>query len=178
MIAQEMMTTEVNQEYVIIVPRDATETEYYAADELSDYIFKINGVQLSVHTEDQIRQEKEIVIGDTDRDPQAEEPELYNDGYWLLEEDDKIYIQGDNDRGVLYGVYGFLEDVLGCRFYTSMVEYVPQRSTLTPVGLRWPIRYIMMGSGRIICRGSYCMSARSGFPSGLSSSRKISFAVI
>ena len=130
MIAQDMMATEVNQEYVIIVPQDATETELYAADELSDYIFKINGVQLSVYEEDQISQEKEIIIGDTERDPKAEEPELYHDGFWLLEEDGKVYIQGDNDRGVLYGVYGFLEDILGCRFYTAMVEYIPRRTHL------------------------------------------------
>ena len=37
---------------------------------------------------------------------------------------------GENDRGTLYGVYGLLEDYLGCRFLTPEVEKIPRRSGL------------------------------------------------
>lgn len=131
MIAQQEMATEITQDYVIVVPQEASETEQYAAKELSDYIFEINGVRLTVCDDGTPRQEKEICVGDTNREPQGiQEPELYYDGYWLLNQADKLYITGDNDRGVLYGVYGLLEEVWGCRFYTAMVEKVPQRTRL------------------------------------------------
>ncbi len=132
MIAQQEMATEITQDYVIVVPQEASETEQYAAKELSDYIFEINGVRLTVCDDGTPQQEKEICVGDTNREPQGiQEPELYYDGYWLLNQADKLYITGDNDRGVLYGVYGLLEEVWGCRFYTAMVEKVPQRTRLT-----------------------------------------------
>jgi hypothetical protein len=129
MIAQPEIAMEVTPDYVIIVPQDASQTEEYAARELSDYVFKINGVRLSVETDDAPASEKEICVGDTNRLRDGAE-DLQNDGYQLLVQDDRLYIRGENDRGVLYGVYGLLEDVLGCRFYASMVEKVPQRSRI------------------------------------------------
>ena len=137
MIAPQEIAMEVTGDTIIVVPQQASETETYAAKELSDYIFKINGVRLTVCTDETPQQEKEICLGDTNREPEGvEEPELYNDGYWLLNQDDKLFIAGDNDRGVLYGVYGLLEEVFGCRFYTALVEKVPQRTRLTvPDGL-------------------------------------------
>lgn len=45
MIAPQEIAMEVTGDTIIVVPQQASETETYAAKELSDYIFKINGVR-------------------------------------------------------------------------------------------------------------------------------------
>ncbi len=41
-----------------------------------------------------------------------------------------IRIVGGGKRGALYGAYAFLEDVLGCRWFTSKVSKIPVRKTI------------------------------------------------
>ncbi len=45
-----------------------------------------------------------------------------------LENNERIFILGGQNRGTLYGVYTFLEEIFGCRWYTSKVTVVPKRS--------------------------------------------------
>ena len=40
-------------------------------------------------------------------------------------------IAGGRQRGTMYGVYDLLEDVLGCRWYSSQVRKIPQMKTIT-----------------------------------------------
>ena len=55
---------------------------------------------------------------------------LKNDGYRVHTEGDDLIITGENERGILYGVYGFLENQLGCRFFAPGVEKIPKLATL------------------------------------------------
>jgi hypothetical protein len=50
----------------------------------------------------------------------------------------QIEISGDHKRGALYGCYAFLEDVLGCRWYTSRISRIPKRRTIVigPLDIR------------------------------------------
>ena len=41
-----------------------------------------------------------------------------------------IEISGDDRRGLLYGCYGLLEDVFGCRWYTAKISKIPKKPTL------------------------------------------------
>ena len=41
-----------------------------------------------------------------------------------------IEISGDDRRGLLYGCYGLLEDVFGCRWYTAKISKIPRQPTL------------------------------------------------
>ncbi len=45
-----------------------------------------------------------------------------NDSYRITVEDDGITICGGNGRGVVYGVYGFLERYAGVRYFTPGLE--------------------------------------------------------
>ena len=54
---------------------------------------------------------------------------------------------------------------------------VPHLSTLVVPRTRLPRRYLFIGSPVIMASASYWSSMRSGFPSGLSISRKISLGV-
>ncbi|MFR1758842.1 MAG: DUF4838 domain-containing protein, partial [Christensenellaceae bacterium] len=117
-------------DYVIVMAEGASEAQRYAATELAGYLARITGAVLPVVSDTVEPQEKEIVIGKTNRPGAPCGGGLKNDGYILKTEGSRLFILGENDRGTLYGVYGLLEDYLGCRFLTPEVEKIPRRSGL------------------------------------------------
>ena len=124
-----------NSEYVVVVSESATESEQYAASQFATYFHKITGVLLPfVYDEDNERpmQEKEIVIGKTNREEEGEfdRKEFGDDGFVIKTKGEKLYIVGGEKRGTLYGVYTFLEKYLGCRYFTDDCEYVPTLPTV------------------------------------------------
>ncbi|MFA6815350.1 MAG: DUF4838 domain-containing protein [Lentisphaeria bacterium] len=42
-----------------------------------------------------------------------------------------IRIYGDRNRGAMYGCYAFLQDVLGCRWFTNSISRIPKQKTIT-----------------------------------------------
>jgi Domain of unknown function (DUF4838) len=50
--------------------------------------------------------------------------------YEIRTQDGYIIIAGGPPRGTINGVYGFLQDHLGCRWLTPGCQYVPRRSTV------------------------------------------------
>lgn len=95
-------------DYVIVKPADATESEAFAAEELSAYIEKACGVKLEIVMETD--SEKTITIV---RDTSGE---LGTDGVRICTEDGKLTIAGGTVRGCLNGVYEFLDSYIGWRF--------------------------------------------------------------
>lgn len=71
------------------------------------------------------------MIGKTNREGAPCGANLKNDGYILKTVGERLFILGQNDRGNLYGVYGLLENKLGCRFFTASLERVPAKETVT-----------------------------------------------
>lgn len=55
---------------------------------------------------------------------------LGDEGYVIKTFGPVIVIAGGSLRGNLYGVYGLLEDYLGCRWFTSEVNRIPQHKRL------------------------------------------------
>ena len=117
-------------DYVIVIPENPTKAQRYAASELAGYLTRISGAILPIVTADAAPKAREIVIGKTGREGTPCECGLTNDGYILKTEGEKLFILGENDRGNLYGVYGLLEDQLGCRFLARGVEKIPERADL------------------------------------------------
>ncbi len=118
-------------DYVIVIAEGASEAQRYAATELAGYLARMSGAVLPVVTDTVQAQDKEIVLGKTNRADTPCGSGLKNDGYILKTVGQRLFILGENDRGTLYGVYGLLEDYLGCRFLTPKVETIPQRADLT-----------------------------------------------
>ena len=84
-----------------------TETEKYALEELAKYLGRLAGV--TADGDYPIRTEIDRSVG--------------RDGYQIDVGGDGLTIRGGNRRGVLYGVYGFLEKYAGMKFYTPLLEY-------------------------------------------------------
>ncbi len=120
-------------EYVIVRSANATETEVYAAEELQSYLKKISGAKLSIVTDKKAATEKEIVVGKTNRESTGafNRTELGEDGFVIKTTGSKVWLVGGGNRGTLYSVYSFLEEYLGCRYYTEEIEKVPETKNVS-----------------------------------------------
>ena len=52
---------------------------------------------------------------------------LGSDGFTIRTQGDHLIIAGGRLRGTMYGVYTFLEDYLGCRWFHPQVGRIPKR---------------------------------------------------
>ena len=115
--------------YKIILPADYSDAEYFAAQEMCDFVRQSTGVSMNYGVETG-NEEKFISLGDTkaleNAQFQFDYSTLNNDGFFIRTKDKCIYIDGYNDRGMLYGVYEFLERFLGVRFVAADQTYVPE----------------------------------------------------
>ncbi|MBO5042211.1 MAG: DUF4838 domain-containing protein [Clostridia bacterium] len=108
--------------YKIILPAAALEGERDAAEVLRDTLTRATGVTLEIATDASPAADCEIVIGQTNRDTDkvtAARAEIQNDGYAMVMDGTRLYITGNLPRGGVYGVYTFMEDYLGARFYSD-----------------------------------------------------------
>lgn len=98
----------------IVLPAQVRPSDITAQKELVNYLgktvknyIKINGVQL-----------KTILIGAKNDAMQEEEWKIESSG-------DTLILSGGGDRGNLYAVYHFLEDIIGVHWWNAWEEFVP-----------------------------------------------------
>ena len=117
--------------YTIIVSADATPSERHAAKELQTYLRKIAGVLLPLRDDAGPLEPHEILIGFNAHVQAAgvsvTPEQLGQEGYHLCTAAQRLLILGSAQRGALYGVYAFLEEYLGCRWFTPTVSRIPRR---------------------------------------------------
>lgn len=117
-------------DYTIVICKDASPSEQYAALELRQHLEEMTGVRLPIVTDCESPRDKEIVLGWHTRakenkiDFDAEK--IGSSGFVIEFLDGNIYILGNEERGTLYGVYSLLEDDLGCRWYAPDVTVIPK----------------------------------------------------
>jgi hypothetical protein len=121
-------------EYVIVIGKNCSKSEIHAAEELSYFLNKITGASFLIVTDDSDIKDKEIILGQN-RHFKALKIELSDEmigkeGFIIRTVDQKLVIAGSPVRGTLYGVYTFLEDFLGCRWFTDDVSHIPKRETV------------------------------------------------
>ena len=104
-------------EYRIVVPKDASAAQNYAAEELQKYVEKLTGVKLPVETIGEKLPPKGIFIRTTDK--------WGTDGFRLVVKPPHMAIEGDAKHGAIYGVYELLERFGGCAWFSSTTETVP-----------------------------------------------------
>ncbi|MGC8642191.1 MAG: DUF4838 domain-containing protein [Isosphaeraceae bacterium] len=108
--------------WVIVVLPDATEPVRHGALELQKHIELMSGARLPIVDASASHPAGAIILRvDSTIGPEAFRIRTVPEG---------IEISGDGGRGLLYGCYGLLEDVFGCRWYTAKISKVPKKSTL------------------------------------------------
>ncbi|MCA9426307.1 MAG: DUF4838 domain-containing protein, partial [Candidatus Omnitrophica bacterium] len=119
----------------ILVPEDAHPAVQHAAEELQTFLDEIVGVTLPLQVDPKMDLNNLIVLGESSTVDSAHHPmtvhELRPEGYSLRTVGEGLWIVGGSPRGTLYGVYGLLQDHLGCRWFTPEVNRIPSVDRLT-----------------------------------------------
>lgn len=122
---------------VITLAEPATPATEYAAAELRRWLREISGAELPV-----------VLASATSDAPGfllqiADDTALGTEGYRLETHGKTLHITGGSGRGVLYGVYGLLEDHLGCRWFTPQIHRAPRQHTLLLPQINETVRPIL-----------------------------------
>jgi len=121
---------------------EVSEAERHAAKELAAFLKQVTGGTFAVVDRPSADQAN-IFVGRAAA--QASEPglrteELGDEGIAMITTKKGLILTGHTPRGTLYAVYTFLEDVVGCRWWSSKVSTIPHRPTLR-IG-RLNVRYV------------------------------------
>ncbi len=122
-----------NTDYRIVVSESAPVSDLHAAGELAGFLREISGAVFPVVTDAEPPADKEILVGlskRTEKYLRRMEP-LRNEGCYIRTDYQRLVLAGKGTRGTLYAVYGFLEEFLGCRWFTAEVSHIPKRDELT-----------------------------------------------
>ncbi|MFR1553209.1 MAG: DUF4838 domain-containing protein [Coriobacteriales bacterium] len=124
-------------EYKIVYAADGGSAQLYAASELANFMAEATGASLPVVADTSVEYGDDgryISVGDTallkKSGIEMDGETLNRDGFVMKTQGNNLYIGGANDRGVLYGVYDFLEKMLGVRFVAPEITHVPEVGTL------------------------------------------------
>jgi len=106
---------------VIVAPREVHGDLAAAVNDLQAYIQKISGARLSIETEPVAGRGAIVLRWGVEG--------LSKVGYRLRTQNNDLFIEGATEAGLVNGIYGFLEEHLGVRWYIPgpLGEYVPKR---------------------------------------------------
>lgn len=116
-------------DYKIVLCQDASVTERTAAEELRTYLKLVSGAEIPIiSSSDAYIKGHHIFIGYHHRLAKKTsmiKPDPEDDGFTYKTSGDNLYIYGGKQRGTMFGVYAFLENELGIRWYTKDVTKIP-----------------------------------------------------
>ena len=116
--------------YAIVVAKDASTSEQTAARELQEYIYKISGAKLALINEDKaVEHKRYIFVGYSPEFGEKlgiERPADDDEAFNYRSVGNNLWIYGGKQRGTMYGVYSFLENELGVRWYTKSCTKIPE----------------------------------------------------
>ena len=120
---------------IIATPPNASPSTLYAGEELQRFLSEITGAKVAVVNNYPNAPENAIVVGEVRGAETLLEgvdvASLGAEGYVIRSDAHRVVIAGNQQRGILYGVYGLLEDHLGCRWFTPDVSRIPKKPNLT-----------------------------------------------
>ena len=129
----------------IVVAKEATEPEKHAATELAAFLKQVTGAPFQAA--EQAEGPRLLVGPDAAKlaDPKFSTDGLGADGIVIRSAGNDLILAGGRPRGTLYAVYTFLEDHVGCRWWSSKVSTIPSQPTLAvgPLAVRYapPLEY-------------------------------------
>jgi hypothetical protein len=116
-------------DYAIVVADDASPSTKHGAAELQSFLKQMTGANLPVISDREPVGAHEILVGGSAHlrrlGVKIDFKALGDEGYVLRTIGPHLVIAGGALRGTMYGVYGLLEDHLGCRWFTPEVSRIP-----------------------------------------------------
>ena len=132
-------------EYVIVLPGEASPSEEHAANELQSFLQQICGAKLPIVNDDEPPAAAEIILAPSPKrlwraggrnkrlgqlGVRVDWEKLGDEGFTIRTIGNHLVIAGGRLRGTLYGVYTFLEEHVGCRWFAEDCSQVPKRETI------------------------------------------------
>ncbi len=112
----------------IVLCRDPIPAEKTAARQLAEHLKVVTGAEIAVVSFDTSTAGPVIRVGGPmDGVGMAS---LKHDGIVMRTVGQTLFLTGGRPRGSLYAVYSFLEDVVGCRWWSATESTVPKKPTL------------------------------------------------
>ena len=116
--------------YAIVLARDASPSELTAAQELQLYIEKVSGAKLELLSDDNTSDHSKVIYVGYNPKYGAKlgvaRPADNDESFTYRTVGDDLWIWGGKQRGTMYGVYSFLENELGVRWYTHNYTKIPE----------------------------------------------------
>src|SRR5574344_34092 len=115
--------------YDIVLSAQASASEKTAAKELRKFLKLIGNVELPI-TEGTATKGGHIYVGFSEQVGKLtglKRPDYKDETFMVRSVGANLVIFGGAKRGTLYGVYGFLQKELGCRWWTPSDSLIPQR---------------------------------------------------
>ena len=103
--------------------------------ELQNHLREVTGAELPIRpVADVSADAKQILVGLSsrlqERAPDVDFEALGWDGIFMRTVGQDLLLAGGRPRGTLYAVYTFLEEIVGCRWWTATESFIPKRPTL------------------------------------------------
>ena len=119
----------------IVISKDAIAPEKRAAAELQGFLKQVTRAEFAIRTESQVKPDAaQILVGPSQRAKRlaadVDWASLGHDGIVIRTVGNKLILAGGRTRGTLYAVYTFLEDTVGCRWWTGTESTIPSKPTL------------------------------------------------
>ena len=125
----------------VVVSAQASAAVKHAAEELASFLRQVTNATFEIVNSPE-GEAAHIYIGpDAARmvHPGFSTQDLGSDGIVIRTIKNGLILAGGNPRGTLYAVYTFLEDIVGCHWWSSTERTIPEKPTLTvpKLGIRY-----------------------------------------
>lgn len=112
-------------DYEIVIHGDATKAVHESAEVLNSYIEKISSTRLDIVDESSQTLKKKIYVGNNNDESLGEHQ------IKITTSKDNLIISGGSDTAIKNAVYVFLENYLGCKWYSPTVAKIPESKTIS-----------------------------------------------
>lgn len=121
-------------DYTIVIATNASPSERHGAEELQMFLQQISGAKLPIATDADPVDGPMILVGRSKKlDGLGIDigfSSLGKEGFVIRTVPPHLVLAGGRLRGSMYAVYTFLEDYLGCRWFSSKVSRIPKRERI------------------------------------------------
>ena len=123
-------------DYRIVIGKDASDSEQWAAKELQECLLEISGADFEIVSDDTDITKNEIIVGYNKHSQQLlgdkfEKPASTDESFVYKNIKSNLVLAGGKQRGTMYAVLSFLENDFGVRWYSPVVTVIPKREKYT-----------------------------------------------
>ena len=143
------LVKEGKTDFKIVLSDSPQPVEETAAKELKTYLDAITQVNWVIASEKDVPEaDPQILVGNSSRAkaffPEIDPEKIPYDGIEIHLKQNKLLLTGHKQRGTLYAVNTFLEDLLGVRWWTSSEQEIPNYKTfkLKPLNISYAPKLI------------------------------------